>query len=323
MAGIETLKFYYNLYKNHQKGLQHSNNYQLKLYNWFPPFYPQDLWLPQFVEGRGLLKDKPNLKVGLFSICGPRWTIKYQPCDKKIFFARENLYTHKSWLDHLLEEPYIDLSIGFATIHHPQYIHIPFWIMWVFDPLDNFQSIKKKLEQQSAVSNFGYSDRRFCAFLCSHGDNARKMIYDEISSIDKVDCDGRLYHNNDTLKTIHGDNKLSYLRDYRFNLTPENSNQYGYVTEKLFEAIHAGCVPIYHGSDNRPETNILNQDAIIFIEMGKENSNAVKLVKELNTSEKRYMEFASQPRFMPGAAEVIWEYYELLEKKLKEIFKNI
>lgn len=35
------------------------------------------------------------------------------------------------------------------------------------------------------------------------------------------------------------------------------------------------------------------------------------------------MEFATQPCLLPGAENVIWEYYEQLEDKLKVIIKNV
>ena len=95
------------------------------------------------------------------------------------------------------------------------------------------------------------------------------------------------------------------------------------MTEKLFEAIYAGCVPIYHGSDNRPEPNVLNQEAIVFFEMGKENNDAIKLIDELNADKKKYMDFACQKRFITGADEIIWGYYVTLENKIKEIVTNI
>ena len=68
---------------------------------------------------------------------------------------------------------------------------------------------------------------------------------------------------------------------------------------------------------------MLNQEAIIFIEMGKENIDAIKLVSELNSDEKKYMDFACQKRFVDGAEDVIWGYYETLEKKLREIIANV
>lgn len=138
----------------------------------------------------------------------------------------------------------------------------------------------------NSIQNHSYSDRKFCAFLCGHNDIGRKEIFTQLSTIDKVDCDGKLFHNNDDLKNLYNDNKLEYLKHYRFNLTPENSNYKDYVTEKVFEAIHAGCIPIYSGSENKPEPNVLNQNAILFINLSKNNEDQTKLIQELNSDEK-------------------------------------
>lgn len=45
--------------------------------------------------------------------------------------------------------------------------------------------------------------------------------------------------------------KYEVLRDYRFSLCYENTqNIRGYVTEKIFDCFHVGCVPIYLGASN-------------------------------------------------------------------------
>lgn len=42
--------------------------------------------------------------------------------------------------------------------------------------------------------------------------------------------------------------KLQLLQNYRFTIAYENClNDYGYVTEKLFDSLLAGCVPVYLG----------------------------------------------------------------------------
>lgn len=324
MKMIDTIFYYWNLYQLHRRGVQFSKDYQTKLYNWFPPFFEQDLWLPKFIDGRGLLKNRPKLKVGVFTICGPQWAIKYQPCNLKIFFARENLAFRKEWHDFMLNEPSIDLSIGFDDIKdNPKYIHVPFWITWALDPMESYETIKKKVAKWNSPVGKSYGNRKFCSFLCSHGDAWREKIFSELSNIDAVDSCGRWMHNNDSLKKEYGDDKGKWLTNYRFNLTPENSNAQEYVTEKLLEAIQGGCVPIYSGSNNKPDCNVFNKNAVIFFEMGKDNPHTIKLVSELNSDEKKYMDFACQKRFVDGAEDVIWGYYEALEKKLREIIANV
>lgn len=299
--------------------------HQVKLYNWSRPF-PQDLWLINFIEQRGLLKDKPQGKIGLYSIFAPYWLHHFDGCNIRIFVERENLHkpSMQKWLHRFLNDDSIQLSLGFDRLDHPYYMRLPFWVMWsVFSPTTTYNEIKKQVQSMNSLENHSYKDRKFCTFVCSHDDIGRKKIYDQLSVIGQVDCPGKLFHNNDDLKGMYNDDKLELLKHYRFNLTPENSNNKDYVTEKLFEAISSGSIPIYHGSDNQPELDVLNQDAIIFVEMGKENTEAIKLISGLNADEKKYMDFACQPRFVQGAEDVIWGYYVDLEKKLKEIIANL
>lgn len=322
---IDKYKYWAKIVERRKMAASATKGHQVHMYNWCN-FWPQDMWYIDFIEKRGLLKGKPNLKVGLYSIFAPMWLRMFDKSDIRIFQARENLHKKgmEKWLHQFIDDAQIDLSIGFDYIDNPDYLRIPFWLTWnVFSPTDTFEDIKHKVSDMNSIDNHSFHNRKFAAFLSSHDDIGRKLIYNQLSNIGKVDCDGRLFHNNDELNTVYGDNKLEYLRHYRFNITPENTNYDGYVTEKLMEAIHAGCVPIYHGSDNHPEPDVLNKDAIIFVEMGKENSEAVKFVSELNSDEKKYMDFACQKRFVDGAENVIWGYYETLEKKLREIIANV
>jgi hypothetical protein len=44
------------------------------------------------------------------------------------------------------------------------------------------------------------------------------------------------------------DSKNAVMRNYKFAITYENASFPGYVTEKIFDALFAGCVPIYAGA---------------------------------------------------------------------------
>ena len=56
--------------------------------------------------------------------------------------------------------------------------------------------------------------------------------------------------------------------------------------------------------------------------MREDNTNAVNFIEELNSDKNKYLEFACQRRFVDGAADIIWDYYTVLESKLIEIIKN-
>lgn len=44
--------------------------------------------------------------------------------------------------------------------------------------------------------------------------------------------------------------KIDLLRNYRFNLAFENTNWPYYITEKIWQSIYAGCLPVYWGKSN-------------------------------------------------------------------------
>lgn len=324
MIITEKIKYYNNYLRLRRQSLAACEGYKAKLYHWFA-VQSQDLWLPRFIENRKILKNKEI--IALFTINGPRWLMKYIRADKKVFVARENLHrkNHESWRDLCLNEDSIDLVMGFDDIVHHKYIKFPFWLMWsVFDPCDTYEDIRVKVNWMNSQENHSFADRKFCAFLCSHDDIGRSTIYEAICDIDPVDCDGKLFHNNDDLNRVYNNDKLAYLRQYRFNLTPENSNTHGYVTEKLLEAIWSGCIPIYNGGNNVPEPSVFNNEAIVFFDWDHpDNPKMIEFIRRLNSSEKEYLEFSNQPRFVSGAEDVIWGYYERLEQRLREICANI
>src|SRR5438445_11355992 len=47
------------------------------------------------------------------------------------------------------------------------------------------------------------------------------------------------------------DNKIAFMKYYKFPIVYENmKNIQGYITEKIFDAFSAGCVPVYWGASN-------------------------------------------------------------------------
>lgn len=318
------IEFLYRIYNLNRACRKFCRGHQVQLYNWSRPF-SQDMWLIDFIEKRGLRHGNDRLKIALYSVFGPHWMTRFDNADARIFVERENLHKphFEGFLHRYLEDEGFSLSLGFDDINHPQYMRFPFWLMWtVFPPTVTYKDVCDFVNHANNLKP-DPENLKFCAYVCSHDDLNRKRIYEEFNTIAPLSCPGRLFHNDDSLKTEFNDDKILYLSGFKFNLTPENSDYPGYVTEKIFEAIASGTVPIYNGSNNNPEPDLLNQDAIIFIQLGKENRASVELVKSLNLDNNGFVDFASQPRFVTHAEDRIWNYYSLLEVKLKTIIKNL
>ena len=247
--------------------------------------------------------------------------LRLNRCKKKIFNTAENTHVMESgwqqWERCWTWKNAPTLSLGFDYAEHPKYLRFPYWLEHMFG------SEATREDVAAFVKEYNYSDSenrtKNCAFICKKdyfGDRA--IMADMVAQIMPLSYPSDFRHNDDDMRGKYGDDKIAYLRQFRFNLCPENSNNRGYVTEKIFEAIKAGCVPIYWGNEGYPEPDILNPKAIIYLD--KDNpAEGLALLRKLYENPKAYAEFAAEPRFLPGAEDVIYGYYERLENKLKEI----
>ena len=83
-------------------------------------------------------------------------------------------------------------------------------------------------------------------------------------------------------------NKWDVLPQYRFSLCYENiHDEPGWVTEKIFDCMRAGCVPIYWGTPNI--TDYVDADA--FIDRRRFNSDSELEAYLLSITEKEYERF--------------------------------
>ncbi|WP_367706985.1 glycosyltransferase family 10 domain-containing protein, partial [Helicobacter pylori] len=87
--------------------------------------------------------------------------------------------------------------------------------------------------------------RGFASFVASNPNAPkRNAFYDALNSIEPVTGGGSV---KNTLG-YNVKNKSEFLSQYKFNLCFENSQGYGYVTEKIIDAYFSHTIPIYWGS---------------------------------------------------------------------------
>lgn len=298
---------------------------QVQFYNWCE--MDPDYWIIRFIKERGLLQYFGNKTISIYSVFGHRYNIYRNKSDFKFFFTGENVHTggfsHSGkYNDLFLKSKKIDLSIGFDYVENEKYVRFPLWITYLFEPDATLDQITETCNMINSQDNYHVRDK-FCAFL-SRMDRYgfREDFYNQVSKIGRIDCDGLFKHNSDDLKNIYNDDKIAYLRTYKFNLCPENSNFPGYCTEKVFESIKAGAIPIYWGTDNNPEPEILNHDRIIFIEPFKENEKSLNLIRELEKDRSMYLNFARQKGFTEDAPKHIYNLFLNLETKIADIARK-
>ena len=69
----------------------------------------------------------------------------------------------------------------------------------------------------------------------------RDNFFEALCAYKNVDFRGKWKNNIGTSVN----DKIEWLKSYKFNICFENSSYPGYLTEKLFDAFMGGCVPIY------------------------------------------------------------------------------
>jgi Glycosyltransferase family 10 (fucosyltransferase) C-term/Fucosyltransferase, N-terminal len=89
------------------------------------------------------------------------------------------------------------------------------------------------------------------AFVSSPWDRCGRNDYlAELMQHVEIDSFGRVCHNRDVVDDHGRETKLETIARYPFTIAFENSVAHDYVTEKFFEPLLAGSVPIYRGAPN-------------------------------------------------------------------------
>lgn len=293
---------------------------QIQFYNFWPQPLSEMYWSRWFEARPYLLQGHYDLTVGFFSVFGSRELIKYTNCDINVFYSAENLKNEFYWQysDSFLNEEMIDFSMGFEDFEHDRYCRFPNWMDVFFLRQEDVPIGCNRLRFPDVSRKC-----RYAALICSHdGGGLRTSMLEGLEQYGNVSCAGKYRHNDDTLKGEYNDDKMEYLKQFCFNICPENTNAWGYVTEKVFQAISSGCIPVYWGSCNRPEPDVLNKDAIVFWKPGEDNRESLSLIEDLTNNPKMMKEFLSQPRLLPTAEEYISDHLSEVESKISSLIER-
>ena len=141
----------------------------------------------------------------------------------RIFYTGENVRTDFNVADYGIDFDFMEFG--------DRHLHLPLFALG-------------NIEQNRALNKRD----KFCAYIVTNGGEKnnvllRELFFDKLSKYKKVDSGGR--HRNNIGYFV--EDKHKWLQNYKFNLCFENSSYPGYLTEKLFDAYNAGCVPIYWG----------------------------------------------------------------------------
>jgi alpha-1,3-fucosyltransferase 10 len=114
----------------------------------------------------------------------------------------------------------------------------------------------------------------------------------------RVDVRGKCGNPNWNQSTVPSDpatfakQKLAIAREYLFTVAIENSLEYDYVTEKLWQPLAAGSVPIYLGAPNIDEwLPCSNYSCIINLRQFRTIRDAAHFINDLAQNKERYTQY--------------------------------
>ena len=227
----------------------------------------------KILRNKKLRNNYPNLDIYLLNR-------NYNPI--KIFLSFEN---------YKLPEVKYDFAITSCMgIADEKHLRLPLWkelIDWSNygverEPSDSAKRFGKyyNLEELIKPNKISFmSKKKEMCMITSHLNEPRNSIFKIFSKKFKVDGYGPYFnnrikdHNSDPIK------KIDILKNYAFNLCPENSLYPGYYTEKIPEAFLGGCLPISWVDQNVKYD--FNENSFINL-LDYTNNNYIEIIEQLN-----------------------------------------
>ncbi len=251
---------------------------------------------------------------------------------KRVFYTGENeapnfnLFDYAIGFDELdFNNRYLRMPLYYASLHYKALLVNDTTSPYKLQP-DSLYALKKpshKFKENHpnlcAVVN-NESDplkRGFASFVASNPNAPkRNAFYDALNSIEPVTGGGSV---RNTLG-YKVKNKNEFLSQYKFNLCFENSQGYGYVTEKILDAYFSHTIPIYWGSPSVAKD--FNPKSFVNVHDFKNFDEAIDYIKYLHTHQNAYLDmlYENPLNSVNGKAGF---YQDLSFEKILDFFKTI
>lgn len=217
------------------------------------------------------------------------------------YFRRISFYENKDFLDKVYV---VGMEENF--LQGKKFIELPYWkihIDWFKENTDlislseiknNKWKSKDKDTSASFVSSYKYWDlsndfsNQYDAHL------QPKQRYEYVENIK----DNFINVEESFLKNIQPGvkNKLDFISNHLIHLPFENSVKGGYVTEKLFHGLVAGCVNLYYGDES--STKYFNKDSFFIFNDHDSLLTQIEKIKDVSSSRKKTKEFLEIDPFL-------------------------
>jgi hypothetical protein len=266
---------------------------------WAVFIYDNNFLLDLLNEKYEVILDAENPEYLFYSCFGDEF-LKYDCV--RVFFSGENLpinWSNCDWAfssNFLETERHFRLPIYYYMCGNPDIVTLP------------KPPIEELVKQKTRFCNFVYSNPS-----C----NKRNNFFQKLSKYRKVDSAGM--HLNNCSYIV--DDKLEFIKNYKFTIAFENSECNGYTTEKIFEPFVSNSVPIYWGNP-LVDRDFNTKSFLNYYDFSSEE-DLIKRIIEIDNDDKLLKQYLSEPAFKDNKLNEFVDKERILEQFDKIFSSNI
>lgn len=132
----------------------------------------------------------------------------------------------------------------------------------------------------------------FLAKNCNSLNDREAVVIELMNSSFRVDSLSKCLNNAEPLEGVNMQNKSEIMGKYLFHLAFENQNTDDYITEKLWQTLESGTVPVYLGAENI-EDHYLPTNSVIYVNDYPSTADLAKYLIEVASNETLYNSYHS------------------------------
>ena len=224
--------------------------------------------------------DSPDI---LFFSCFGHEHLKYKCL--KVFLTGENIKPDLRFCDY-------SFSFEPTTARHFQ---LPNFVRY-----DSFPEFRQQQFGPVVTEMRNHPKTEFCNFVYSNKRAKERIVFcKKLMKYKRVDCPGPVLNNMPTIdkpnKPSRIMNKLYFIKKYKFTIAFENESDIGYVTEKIFQPLLVGSIPIYWGSPQ--VTQYFNPKSFINCHDYQSFDEVIERVIEIDNDDNLYQQYLSERPF--------------------------
>ena len=288
-------------------------------------------WFNDFLISNKILKPGKRFQLVIVSVMGRRWIAELPLGRVKLFFTAEDTTDRYIDYDDYMEHS-TELSLGFKSQDLTKNrLNLPLWMLynlsptnetkkqdkgWLYSVDDFIDAIEKKHDFESRPYDM--------ALICRHdnrgnGKGNRGLALDTFEKAGfKVLSAGGFRKNTTILEDEFNDDHLRLLQKCKFYICFENTDAPGYTTEKLFDALLCGSIPIYWGAQNKPEKDVLTGNGILVFDPTNP-TRCLSIIHQICNSVTFREEFLGKRKTQPKAAIAISNRLNLFQREVERV----